>query len=433
MNHLKIVIIPLFISLLISFTSFSQIADFDGGIKIGNQPDANSEAGTIRWNSTTQNFEGYNGQNWMSITNGFAPIAYVSNELELKNVVESNAAHIVLVSNIELNSRITLAQPVFIESNGTQKTINGKDVFLVSGDSITIQNIRFNSDGSGNAITINSGIESLCLNHLTFNNYSRAIYKSGNAQVEETSNLKIMNTAVNNSKISGETGTISIDWKVQNILIDNLIIDGSDGEGLEIANGCSGQISNVVIKNTAKIGLELWNTTNVAYPYASFEVNNVSVRDCDFFGISFAAARVTGSNLSTYNTLGFGIEIVGGSDRYDYKPVQISNILVSGVRLEGGNAIGISIDRHAGANISNFHIEGLEEPQTSWGIQVLLSEHFSIHDGQFVNLDLGIMVQGKNFLSQNGSIMDNRFLNCKPEINSFAPEQNVDKDNNLSW
>lgn len=440
MNQLKIIITSLFSSLLISLTSFSQMADFDGSLKIGNDTAANAEAGTIRWNPTTKNFEGYNGQNWMSLTNGISPIAYyISNDEELKEAVQSNASHIVLINDIQLNSSITLNNPVLIESSGTSKTIEGTEVFYIDGNGITIQNISFQSTGTGNAITIKSGIENLCLNHLTFDNYSRAIYKSGGPEADWTRNIKIMNTAVNNSTISGAIGTISINRKVENILIDKVTINGSGGEGIEIANDCSGQISNVVIKNTAEIGLELWNTSNDALPYASFEVTNVTVRDCGLWGISFADARVTGSNLSTHNTVGIGIEIVSDTE-YSYKPVQLSNILISRVKFNETNnypAIGISIDQHAGANISNFHIQGLEvnpfPERQSFGIQARLSEHFSIHDGQFVNLDIGIMIQGENQLAQNGSIMDNRFLNVVENFNAFGSEQNIDTDNNKSW
>ena len=167
-------------------------------------------------------------------------------------------------------------------------------------------------------------------------------------------------------------------------------------------------------------------------------MTNVSVRDCNAWGVSFHGARVVATNISTHNTVGFGVEIVGNiGTGYDYKPVQISNLIISGIK-SSSNAIGISLDKHAGANISNFHIEGLETnpdtglPQSTFGIQARLSEHFTIHDGQFVNCNRGIMLQGGTQLSRDATIMDNRFLNCG--VNIFNQAQNIDTDhNNVSW
>ncbi len=43
--------------------------EVSGAIKIGNNNDANPEPGTIRWNASNSDFEGYNGIKWVSFTN----------------------------------------------------------------------------------------------------------------------------------------------------------------------------------------------------------------------------------------------------------------------------------------------------------------------------------------------------------------------------
>ena len=43
--------------------------DVDGAIKISTNIDTSPEAGTIRWNATTNDFEGYTGSAWKSLTN----------------------------------------------------------------------------------------------------------------------------------------------------------------------------------------------------------------------------------------------------------------------------------------------------------------------------------------------------------------------------
>ena len=40
----------------------------EGAIKIGNSSSANPTAGTVRWNPDTEDFEGYTGTTWKSLT-----------------------------------------------------------------------------------------------------------------------------------------------------------------------------------------------------------------------------------------------------------------------------------------------------------------------------------------------------------------------------
>lgn len=428
---------------LLSLNSNAQIANFDGAIKLGNDTTLVNQAGTLIWNSDKKDFEGYNGQQWQSLTfnSQNKDVTFVSNEMEFSNAILLGKKHIVILDSIILTGKITLDFPVLIESWGISKKIEGEDLFLVSANNVIIRHINFESTGAGVAIKLDSGIENIWLDNLSFYGFEIAISKTGVKTSAGSRNIKITNTLVKNSSAFESSATINLNWNIQEILIDNVIIDGSTGEGVAILNGCSGKVSNLTILNTAFIGFELWNITNDSLPYNSFEVNNISARNCGSFGISFHGSRVTGSNLTTDNTTNLGVEIVGNLPAgYDYKPVQLSNILVSRVRANptSNNPKGIAINKHSGANISNFHIEGMDtllndnlECNQGWGIQVRLSEHFTIHDGQFKCLDRGIMVLGGNQESKFGSIIDNRFINVKDTV--IDQGLNIDYDNNISW
>jgi len=412
----------------------AQISEFEGPIKIGHDTTPNPDSGVIRWNTNNNDFEGFDGQDWKSLTkpnNQYT--AFVSNEQELIGAINSNKCHIVLVDDMTINSRISLNNPVVIESCGVAKTLTGAEIFQLWGNNITIRNINFIGDGTLNALTLQSGLENTTLEKLNFDNFTRAIFKSSVMTAPALRNIKISDCIIKNSTVTGNAGTLYLNGNVHDIYIDNVVIDGCSGEGIEIVNGCSGQINNVRISNTAAIGLELWNTTASINPTGSFEVSNISVQDCGKWGVSFHRARVVATNITTKNTYFCGVEIVG-QNPYDYYPVQISNLIISEVRHPNW-AIGISIDQHAGANISNFHVsnEGVTNPGWTFGIQIRLSEHFTVHDGQFVNWDRGVMIQNGAQVAQNGSIMDNRFLNCSTPI-WYDGSSNVDIDhNNVSW
>jgi len=438
MNNLKIFFSFLFVITFLQF-GFTQISEFEGAIKVGDDQTINNTEGVIRWNTTTNDFEGNDGQIWKSLTEANSLTTYVSSEAELVNAITSNVCHIVLINDITLTSRINLDNPIVIESCGTKKTINSNGAFKIRGDSVTIRNIRFQSDGTGEGILIQSGASEVWLDFLTMNNYYTAIYKTGGGPVApESKNVKITNTGIYDSTVIGSTAAVIINWNTLDILIENVVIDGSLGEGIEITNGCSGKVSNLTVKNVGEIGFELWNTTNTTYPYSSFEVTNVSARNCGKWGVSFANARVTASNITTHNTVLFGVEIVGQVP-YEYNPVQLSNVIISGVKSVNLVAIGISLDKHAGANISNFHFEGMDTnpdtglAQQSFGVQIWHSEHFSIHHGQILNASRGMMVHGDPAIARNGSIMDNSFLNVGEDIHIGVAATNINLDNNITW
>ena len=62
--------------------------DVDGAIKISTNIDTSPEAGTIRWNATTNDFEGYTGTAWKSLTN---PNSW-NNNIELNECNKLNAS-----------------------------------------------------------------------------------------------------------------------------------------------------------------------------------------------------------------------------------------------------------------------------------------------------------------------------------------------------
>ena len=73
MKHLSILIITFVFLLIGSITINSQTSpperfSLEGAITIGNSDTPLPPDGTIRWNPTTEDFEGYNGDNWVSLT-----------------------------------------------------------------------------------------------------------------------------------------------------------------------------------------------------------------------------------------------------------------------------------------------------------------------------------------------------------------------------
>lgn len=435
--------------------TFAQISTFDGAIKIGDGMISSPEKGTIRWNESIEDFEGYDGVSWKSLTLS-NHVTFVTNEDELIDALDKVKNHIVVIDSIALTKQIVLDNPTLIESWGVNKKIFAEAAFLINTSNITIRNLdfvdsvpAFSPQTIESAITLkpSGGIENIWLDNLNFTGFERAIFKSGGNYSTESNNIKMTNLVVKDSRIEGDKGTIAISWKVQNILIKNVIIDDSGGEGIEILNGCSGMVSNLTVLNTALIGFELWNITDCNYLNNSFEINNVSVRNCGKFGISLHSSRVVGSNLTIDNTIGIGLEIVGNEvdkkcegdeEGYEYNPVQLSNIIISNVMLDANNneAKGIVINKHAGANISNFHIENIDtNTQKSWGIRVRLSEHFTIHDGQFIDMQNGIKTlknsNNSEQLAKKGSIFGNRFFDVTTPIINDGTD--IDTLNNVSW
>ena len=52
----------------IGTASPSEALDVNGAINIGTNSDTGTQAGTIRWNDETQDFEGFTGTTWKSLT-----------------------------------------------------------------------------------------------------------------------------------------------------------------------------------------------------------------------------------------------------------------------------------------------------------------------------------------------------------------------------
>lgn len=76
----------------------AQKLEVNGGIKIGNTN--NAVAGTVRWNSNKNDFEGYNGTDWISLTGGRSGWGS-----QLSNSVENVAAEVLLNASQNLSDR----------------------------------------------------------------------------------------------------------------------------------------------------------------------------------------------------------------------------------------------------------------------------------------------------------------------------------------
>jgi len=88
----------------------AQIATFDGAIKLSNDTAQINQPGVINWNSDSKNFEGYDGQQWQSLT--FNPqsigVTFVYNEAEFNEAISLNKTHIVIMDSIMLSSKLHL-------------------------------------------------------------------------------------------------------------------------------------------------------------------------------------------------------------------------------------------------------------------------------------------------------------------------------------
>lgn len=344
---------------------------------------------------------------------------FVGNESQLTSAVTSQQSHIIILNDFDITTEVELNYPVLIEGEGIKKkissssSVNNTRYFFIKNDNVTLQNLYFESTNSTNtAIEIQSGNNDITLKELKFSGFKQAIYKTGSTSSTYTNGLLLSDLEIiNSSPLQTDHGAISINHNLTDLIVENIIIKGSTGEGLELLNHIQATISNIRITDTDGIGMELFNAQSTLSDY---EVNNVSVQDCDGWGISFHNVSVVASNLKIVNTRSFGLEIVGQDPTYDYSPVQVSNLIISYVRK--GNSpkgIGISIDGHAMSNISNFHIEGPPDENDFVGIQAINSKHFSIHDGLFRN-----MFRGVDILSncKSGSVYNNFYSNINNNL-----------------
>lgn len=65
-----------------------QKLDINGAIKIGSDGNTTPIAGSIRWNAASQDFEGYNGSNWISLTAGRSGIGSMESQVMPTGIID---------------------------------------------------------------------------------------------------------------------------------------------------------------------------------------------------------------------------------------------------------------------------------------------------------------------------------------------------------
>ncbi|WP_372773145.1 hypothetical protein [Mangrovibacterium sp.] len=371
-------------------------------LRISGSSDTDALAGMIRYNEETNDFIGYDGTEWKSLTTATASTTtndYVSDETELKAALAALETNIVIDTDMTITETINLTYAVNIESVGSPKKLTsaGITLFSVQKSNASIKNLMLNSTGGGVSIAINAGVSDVTLDKLQISGYERGIYKSGTASSTATSRLAITNTTILNSTISGQAATVALHGNIEDLTIDHLTIDGSAGEGLRIVDGCSGSISSVTITDTNSGGIVLSDLTSSSSPYRQVSLANVNVSNCSGTGITIDRSTVTASNIAISEATGSGVQITGSDTQVT--PSQLTNLNISATKVASTNSYGVSLFNNAMANISNFYITGNNTSavdESAIGLYANNSENFIINGGVFTKLGKLISIDSNN-------------------------------------
>ncbi|RKD92874.1 right-handed parallel beta-helix repeat-containing protein [Mangrovibacterium diazotrophicum] len=372
-------------------------------LRLSGNNDTISAEGMIRYDADDKDFLGYNGTEWKSLTAEASATTtgdYISTEAELKTAIENQVSNIVIDADFEITSPITIAYSLRMESLGAPKTIStkGTNAFTINASNVTIDNILFASSGGGVALSIESGLTDVTLSNLRMSAFERAIYKNGSAGSSQTSRLTFNNIKVLNSVNSGETAAVCILGNVDDLSIEDMTIDESQGKGIFIMYSCSGQLDRIKISNTAHDALTLAKNTTSESPTKSFSLANISINSTDGNGLIISESSATTSNVTVKNATGSGIEITGSSTDIN-PPVSLTNLNISGTKASGTNSYGIMLKGDATATISNFYITGTSTSAVddqAVGVYALDSQNFIVNGGIFMKLGKLISVETSN-------------------------------------
>ena len=375
-------------------------------LKISGSSNFEAEAGIIRYDTLKNDFVGYNGTEWKSLTvtaetaNSPSTPEYISNETELKAALADLNPNIIIDQDLTLSKPITLEYAANLESLGSQKkiTTSGTDAIIIKASDVNIQNIAFNSDGGGIAITLQAGISNIQLSNLAISNYNRAIYKSGSSTDQALSSLRIVNIKVQNSQISGSEATVSLQGNIEDLDINRLTINNSAGQGLKITDVCSGSINGLQVNDSKADAIIFSNTTTTSSPRQSISLTDVKVQTSSGVGITIEKSAVSVANVKISNATGSAVKISGSTSDLQ-TPAQISNLTVSATQVSGTNSYGVSLLNNAMANISNFYIVGNSTTTTdanAVGVYSYDSQDFVVNGGVFMKLGKLIAVENSN-------------------------------------
>ena len=129
--------------LCLPFLLISQELEVEGSIKIGDDSSANPAAGTVRWNPNTNDFEGFDGDSWRSLTKGNS---WHDNSInETKKVIASDAD-----DDHEFGYSVSIHGNYAIIGSRKADTFGAAYVFFRSGGSWVEQTKLVASDAAAN-------------------------------------------------------------------------------------------------------------------------------------------------------------------------------------------------------------------------------------------------------------------------------------------
>ena len=372
-------------------------------LRLSGNNDTISAEGMIRYDAQNKDFLGYNGTDWKSLTAEASSTTtgdYISTEAELKTAIQNQVSDIVIDADFEITSPLTISYSLRMTSLGAPKTIStkGTNAITISASNVTIENLLFVSSGGGIAISIESGLTDVKLSDLRISAFERAIYKNGSAGSAQTSRLAFNNIKVLNSVNSGSTSAICVLGNVEDLVMDQIVVDGTSGRAITVQYACSGQLDNIKINNGQSDGLSLLENTTSSAPSRMISLSNVNINTTTGKGIVISQSAATISNATITAATGSAIDLTGSTSDFN-PPVTLSNLNISRTKVSGTNSYGITLKADATATISNFYITGTSTSSVdsqAVGVYALDSQNFIVNGGIFMKLGKLISVETSN-------------------------------------
>ncbi|WP_163716853.1 right-handed parallel beta-helix repeat-containing protein [Mangrovibacterium lignilyticum] len=372
-------------------------------IQITGSSDFEAEAGVIRYDTLKNDFIGYDGTEWKSLTTVTITDTtdnYISNESELKAAITNKLTDLVIDSDFNLNETVTIEYKLTLKSLGARKTIstNGNTAFIINATDVSFSDLTFKSTSAGKGVQINSGSSNIRLEALDFIGYAQAIVKNGDISSQLTSNISFNKIHITQSKSASTYGTINLSGNIENLNIDQLIVDESDGVGIKIANGCTGNLNNITVANSRSDAIIIADLNASSSLFGTLSLNNIEIKSASGAGIDISNSSVSATNVRVNKATASGINVTGnGTDTQ--LPVMLSNVTITETQVSGSYSYGISLKNEAVANISNFYIIGNNTSAVddqAVGIYAYDSQNFIVNGGIFMKLGKLISVENSN-------------------------------------
>jgi len=299
-----------------------------------------------------------------------------------------------------INLSDCLTYGLVIEPNGDDITIDDftvdttgtRDCILLQGDDITLSNVLLDNCGRrGLYVSINGGGTLLNVSDVTVNN----------------------------------AATVGIDLRNANaanpgdIVIDDLLVDGSGGIGMIFNNITNGQITDLSSTNSTSHGVQVRNGNFSSYSAVSLAKNIIQDSAANGLHVSnnannntfndFLIQDSTGDGIQANNTKrntytditisvddgtnGDGVVITNNGNRNTFDNVNVDNVSGDCVRLDDGNIL-----NYRNSNLENCGDFGFDASPTTEAILFIENIDISNTDND------GILVQ--NFIAGNVRVRD---------------------------